>query len=119
MRFIAESGFNVRIGKEEAYQKWLAENEAQIAAAHPPGTKYLGTFGVIFSSEKGAGFYRTFQELDSYAALDTFAAIVKDETSELGRLAREESQFIDPDPRSQWSNGLFKLVTDTSLFDPR
>lgn len=119
MRFIAESGFTVRIGKQEAYQKWLAENEAKIAAAHPPGTKYLGTFGVIFSSEKAAGSYRSFQELDSYAALDTIAAVVRDETSDLGRLAREESQFIDPGPGAQWSNGLFKLVTDTTLFDPR
>jgi hypothetical protein len=119
VRFITESGFNVKIGKAEAYQKWLAENEAKIAAAHPPGTKYLGTFAVIFSSEKQAGTYRFLQEIDSYAALDTFAAVAMDETSEYGRLAREHSQFIDPDPNGQWSNGLYKLLTDSTVWDPK
>jgi hypothetical protein len=119
VRFIIENGFNVKIGKEEAYQKWLTENEARVAAAQPPGTKYLGTFAVIFSSEKKAGFYRSLLELDSYAALDTIAAASKDETSEYGRLAREESQFFDPDPNVQWSNGLYKLVSDTTLWDPK
>ncbi len=117
MRFILENGFNVKIGKDEAYQKWLTENEAKIAAAQPPGTKYLGTFGVIFSSEKKAGSYRSLHELDSYAALDTIAAVAKDETSDFGRLAREESQFFDPDPKAHWSNGLYKLVTDTTIWD--
>jgi len=119
MRFISEFGFNVKIGKEEAFQRWLAENEPKISEAHPPGTKYLGTFAVVFSSEKKAGFYRMFQELDSYAALDTFAAAAKDETTEYGRLVREHSRFIDPDPNANWSNGLFKLVTDTTLWDPK
>jgi hypothetical protein len=119
VRFIAEYGFNVKMGKDEAYQKWLTENEAKIAAADPPGTKYLGTFAVIYSSEKKAGSYRSFQELDSYAALDTIAAVAKDETSAYSRLAREESQFIDFDPKAQWSNGLFKLVTDTTVWDPK
>jgi hypothetical protein len=117
VRFIAESGFNVKIGKDEAYQKWLTANEAKLAAAHPPGTKYLGTFAVIFSSEKQAGFYRTLQELDSYAALDTIAAVAKDQASEFGRLAREQSQFFDPDPNGQWSNGLYKLVVDSTVWD--
>ena len=119
MRFIAEYGFNVKTGKDEAFQKWLTENEARLAAAHPPGTKYLGTFTVIFSSEKEAGNYRTLQELDSYAALDTIAAVAKDETSEYGRLLREQSQFWDPDPHAQWSNGLYKLVIDATVWDPQ
>lgn len=119
MRFISEIGFNVKVGKDEAYQKWLAENEAKVAAAQPPGAKYLGTFVVTFTSEKNTGFYRSFAELDSYAAFDAIAALVKDETSELGRLAREESQFIDYDPNAQWSNGLYKLVVDAAIFDPK
>ena len=37
-----------------------------MAKAHPEGTRYIGTFSVVFSSEKHAGFYRSFVELDSY-----------------------------------------------------
>ncbi|MEX0630500.1 MAG: hypothetical protein WD508_07650 [Chloroflexota bacterium] len=119
VRFIYEIGFTVKLGKEEAYQTWLAENEAKIAAAQPPGTKYLGTFAVIFTSEKTAGFYRSFSELDSYAVIDTYAALMKDEKSDLGRLMRDESQFVDYDPNAQWSNGLYKLVVDAAIWDPK
>lgn len=119
MRIIHEIGYNVKIGKEEAYQKWLVENEAKIAAAHPPGTTYLGTFAVIFTSEKQAGFYRSIHEHDDFAAIDTHEALMKDEQSELGRLAREESEFIDYDPSAAWSNGLYKSVVDTAIFDPK
>lgn len=119
MRFIYEIGFTVKLGKEEAYQTWLAANEAKVAAAQPPGTKYLGTFAVIFTSEKTAGLYRSFSELDSYAAIDAYAALMKDEKSDLGRLMREESQFIDYDPNAQWSNGLYKLVVDAAIWDPK
>lgn len=119
MRFIHEIGFNVKIGKEEAYQQWLTEKEAEFAAAHPPGTKYLGTFVVIFGSEKQAGFYRSIHEHDSFAAMDTLDLSMKDEKSEFGRLVREESQFIDYEPNAAWSNGLYKLVVDTAIFDPK
>ena len=119
MRFIHEIGFNVKVGKEEAYQKWLAENEAKVAAAHPPGTRYIGTFVVFFTSEKEAGFYRSIHEHDNHAAIDTHEALVKDEKSELGRLVREESQFIDYDPNAHWSNGLYESVVDAPIFDPK
>lgn len=119
MRLIYEIGFTVKLGKEEAYQRWLAENEAKVAAAQPPGGKYLGTFAVIFTSEKQSGFYRSFAELDSYAAIDSYAEQMKDEQSALGRLGREESEFIDYDPNAAWSNGLYKLVVDASIFDPK
>jgi len=119
VRFIHEIGFNVKIGEEEAYQTWLAENEAKFAAAHPPGTKYLGTFAVIFSSEKKAGFYRSIHEHDSHAAIDMHEALVKDEKSELGRLVREESRFIDYDRNADWSNGLYESVVDAPIFDAK
>lgn len=119
MRLIYETGFTVKLGKEEAYQQWLAANEAKVAAAQPPGTKYIGTFAVIFSSEKAAGFYRSLSELDSYAAIDAYAALLKDEKSDLGMLVREESQFIDYDPNALWSNGLYKSVVDAAIWDPK
>jgi hypothetical protein len=55
MDFIAEFGFDVKEGKAHEFQKWLSENESKIAAACPTGVEYVGTFGVIYSSEKHAG----------------------------------------------------------------
>jgi len=118
MRLMQEFGYSVKIGREEAHQKWFTENEAKLAAAHPPGTKYLGTFMVVVSSEKRAGFYKTFVEMDSYAALDTLAAAAKDGKSKFGRLIRESSEFGDYDWSAPWSNGLLKAVVDATVFDP-
>ena len=47
MRFIQESGYTVKVGQEEAHQRWLAENEERLARAHPEGVRYLGTFAVV------------------------------------------------------------------------
>lgn len=44
---------------------------------------------------------------------------MKDGKSEFGRLLRDESQFIDTDPNTAWSNGLYKLVVDATIFDPK
>jgi hypothetical protein len=117
MRFIQEYGYSVKMGQEEAHQKWLLDNEPNFAAAHPPGTKYFGTFTTVYSSEKQAGFYKTYIELDSYGALDALAAAVKDESSELGRLVRESSGFGDYAWDAPWSNGLYKAVVDATVFD--
>ena len=118
MRFIQEFGFTVKVGMEEAHQQWLAKNEAALAAAHPEGTRYIGTFATVFNTDKQAGNYRSFVELDSYAALDRLAAAGKDASSDFGRLSREWSGFGDYDLAAPWSQGLFKAVVDTTLWDP-
>jgi hypothetical protein len=118
MRFIQEIGFTIRIGEELAYQQWLVENESALAAASPSGTKYLGTFTTVFTTEKHSGWYKSYMELDSYAAMDTLAAAMKDESSEFGRLMRESTRFGDYDHAAPWSNGLYKAVVDASIFDP-
>src|SRR5688572_3039010 len=63
MRFIQEFGYTVKVGQEEAHQKWLMENEATLATSMPPGSKYLGTFATVYSSEKRSGWYKTYFEL--------------------------------------------------------
>ena len=118
MRFMSEIGFTIKLGQEEAYQRWLIDNEAAYAASMPEGVRHLGVFVTAFSSEKHAGFYRLFAELDSYAALDRMAAANKDETSEFSRLNREASHFGDYDLNAPWSNSLHKAVVDASIFDP-
>jgi hypothetical protein len=117
MRFISESGYTVKLGQEEAYQAWLQQNESALAASHPDGVKYLGTFTMVFSSEKQSGFYKTYLELDSYAAMDRLAAANKDASSDFGRFMRELSRFGDYDLAAPWSNGLYKAVVDASIFD--
>jgi hypothetical protein len=119
MRFIQEYGFTVKIGQEEAYQQWLIENEAALAAAAPAGTKYLGTFVTVFSSEKQSGWYKSYMELDSYGALDTLATANRDESSEFSRLMREASRFGDYDHAAPWSSGLYKAVVDATVWDPQ
>jgi hypothetical protein len=118
VRFIQEFGFTIKIGREEAHQAWLVANEDKLAKAHPEGVRYLGTFATVFSSDKEAGLYRTFIELDSYAALDRLAAAGKDPSAEFGRLSREWSAFGDWDVHAPWSQGLFKAVVDTTMWDP-
>jgi hypothetical protein len=118
MRFIAEFGYAVKIGEEEAHQQWLEENEPALAAAAPEGVKYLGTFIMVYTSEKRSGFYKSYFELDSYGAQDRLAAANQDPNSEWGRLQREYSRFGDYDHAAPWSNGLYKAVVDAAIFDP-
>ena len=119
MRFIQEFGYTVRVGQDEAHQRWLIENDAALRAAAPPGTRYIGTFTVVFSSEKEAGSYRVLMQLDSYGAMDTFAAEMKDPTSEWARLVIESSRFQDTELAAPWSNALLKDVIDASIWNPK
>jgi hypothetical protein len=119
MRFIQEFGYTVKVGQDEAHQRWLTESDAALRSSSPAGTKYIGTFAVVISTEKQAGFYKTLIELDSYAAMDTAAAAAKDANSEFGRLVRESSQFSDLDLAAPWSNTLLKDVLDATIFDPQ
>jgi len=118
MRFIQEQGFTIRIGQEEAFQQWLADNEVALTAAAPAGTKYLGTFTTIYTTEKRSGWYKMYLELDSYGAQDALAAAMKDESSEFGRLMRDSSRFGDYDHAAPWSSGLYKAVVDATIWDP-
>jgi len=118
VRFIQEFGFTVKVGQDEAHQQWLVANEEQLGKAHPEGTRYLGTFATVFTTDKQSGNYRSFVELDSYAAMDRLAAAGKDAAGEYGRLMREWSCFGDYALNAPWSQGLFKAVADTTLWDP-
>ena len=117
MRFMQETGFTVRSGHEEAFQRWLAANEERIARSYPEGTEYLGTYATVFTSEKTAGGYRVLERLSSYADLDTLAAMQKDATSEYAKAWREATQFLDPDPHADSSLVLLKGVTDAAIWD--
>jgi hypothetical protein len=119
MRLIQEFGYTVKVGKDEAHQKWLTDNDAALKAAMPAGSTYMGTFGVVLSSEKHGGFYKTLIGLGSYAAMDTGAAAMKDPNNAYSKLLRDVSQFYDLDLAAPWSNTLMKDVLDLSVWDPK
>ncbi len=119
MRFIQSFGYTVKVGQDGAHQKWVIDNDARLKAAAPKGSKYLGTFAVVFSSEKQAGSYRFLMELDSYGAMDVGAAAMKDPKSEWAKLLLESSKFTDLDLNAPWSNELMKDVVDATIWDPK
>jgi hypothetical protein len=119
MRFIQEFGFTVKVGQEEAYQRWLQKNEDAMAKSHPKGTRYLGTFVVIMGSEKQAGGYSTLVEFDNYGDMDKMAETMRDPKSAFVKFMRDGSAFIDTDLAAGWSQGLYKRVVDASILDPK
>jgi hypothetical protein len=116
MDFIAEFGFDVKKGQARDLQRWLSENESKLAAACPSGTEYVGTYAVIYTSEKHAGGYRQLFRMESYGSQDTLAATMKEEGGTFATLYEEMSQFVDQDRDADWSSGLYKAVTDASMW---
>jgi hypothetical protein len=51
--------------------------------------------------------------LESYAAQDALAAAMKE--GDLAALLAEVNQFVDQDRGADWSNGLYKAVTDLTM----
>ena len=117
MEFIQESGYSIRLGKEEEFQRWLEANEDRLAKAYPKGCEYIGTFVVVSTSEKTAGGWRTLERLDSYGAQDRLAAAAKDTKSTFHKLWREAAAFFDPAREAHWSQTLVKRATDASIWD--
>ena len=119
MKFIQEFGYTVKVGQEQAHQKWVTENDERLRKGAPPGWKYIGTFTAVYSTEKHAGGYRLLMELDSYGALDAGAATMKDSNSEWNKLVLESSKFTDADWNMPWSSELLKNVMDATIWDPK
>jgi hypothetical protein len=115
MDFIADFGFNVKQGKGREFQQWMSENESKFAAACPDGVEYIGTYAVIYSSEKHAGAYRQFFRFDSYGAQDAMAAAMKEDEAFVA-LMDQWGEFIDLERGTDWSSGLYKAVTDLSMW---
>jgi hypothetical protein len=69
----------------------------------------------MFSSEKHAGGYRQLLRMESYGSQDALAAAMK-EGGEFADLVNEVGQFVDQDRKADWSNSLYKAVTDTSFW---
>jgi hypothetical protein len=117
MRFVDIQGFCIRLDKQMAFQKWLIENEERIRKSYPPGIEYGGVYGAVYSSEKNAGEYYWMDILDSYAAIDRSAALMKDSSSEYAKIGEEFVQFLDTDRNAGSSRTLLKSVVDLTVID--
>ena len=115
MNFMNEFGFDVKKGRAQDFQRWMTENESKLAAACPSGAEYVGTYAVMYSSEKHSGAFRQFFRMESYGSQDTFAAAMK-EGGAFANLVEEMTEFVDQEREADWSNGLYKAVTDISLW---
>ena len=115
MDFITEFGFDVKKGQSRNLQQWLSENESKLAAECPSGVEYVGTYAVIYTSEKHAGAYRQLFRMESYGSQDALAAAMK-EGGTFAKLFEEMSQFVDQDRDADWSSGLYKAVTAASMW---
>lgn len=117
MKFIEETGFTVRTGREEAFQRWLAASEARIARSYPQGTMYLGTYIATFTTEKASGQYRLLEAFESYGDIDRLAALQADPASEYAKVWREGVGFMEPDLHADWSRTLLKSVVAATIWD--
>lgn len=117
MSLISEQGFNIKRGKEEAFQKWITDNDAALKKSVPRGVEYLGTYVVAMTSEKQAGEYRFLLRLESFATFDASHEAVRDEKSAWGRLNREVTKFMDLPIGGEFSFSIYRPLTEAVMWD--
>jgi hypothetical protein len=117
MAMIQEVGYSIKRGKEEAYQKWIEENDELIRKGVPDGVEYLGTYLVAFSTEKRTGEYRTLWRLQSYASFDVLEEATRDPNSEWGRVQREVTKFLDAPIGGEFSSVILRPLIGAVLWD--
>lgn len=115
MDFLVMNGFDVRPGQNEEFQQWVRQNVEALSNNAPEGIELLGIYSAIFSSEKHSGQYRTVWRMDSYGAMDKFAAAAG-EDSAFARLLEEMGSFGDVRIGADFSNELLKSVVDITIW---
>ena len=114
MDFLNIGGFSVPPGKNREFQAWVRANSAALAQAMPKGIELVGIYASVFSSEKHSGGYKVVFRLDSYGAMDRFAAAMG-ENPELARLMDEVFKFGDVRLGADNSRELLKSVADLTI----
>ncbi|MFQ5796393.1 MAG: hypothetical protein ACE5JP_15275 [Candidatus Bipolaricaulia bacterium] len=115
MDFLTINGFNVPSGKSREFQEWVRANLAALSKAAPQGIELVGIYASMFSSEKHSGGYKIVWRLDSYGAMDRFAAAAG-ENAELARLLDELGSFTDVRLGADYSSELLKSVADITIW---
>ena len=117
MSLFYEIGYNVKRGREVAYQEWTAKNDAALKAGAPEGVEYLGTYIVSMSSEKDLGEYRVLWRLASFAAFDAMHEATLDEESDWGRLNREVTEFMDLPIGAQGTFSVYRPLIGAPMWE--
>ena len=115
MDFLIINGFNVPAGKNRDFQNWVRANAAALSRSAPDGIELVGIYASMFSSEKHSGFYKSVWRMDSYGAMDRFAAAAG-ENSEFARLLDEFGAFGDVRLGADFSGELLKSVADITIW---
>jgi hypothetical protein len=115
VEFLTINGFDIPPGKSKKFQQWVRDNHQALNQAAPEGIELVGIFATMFSSEKNTGQFKTVWRMDSYGAMDRFAAAVQ-ENPELRRLLDEMGAFQDIRLGAGNSNALLKSVADLSIW---
>lgn len=111
MPILHQTTYDVNTGQFEAFQNWLLEHEASLAAEYPEGVEYLGTYANVYG-DQAKGEFKTLLRLDNYAALDSLAETIAAEGT-LSRLLWEVSAFTTGGVSSRGQQELWKRVSVT------
>lgn len=108
--FVVEWGYDV--DNDEAFQRWLRQNEQALSNSSPDDVEYRGTYRVVISSEKEGGEYRTFWAFESMAAMEELGA----RKGRFGTLLRAFNRFRSKNPNAKFSQQILQTAAATSSF---
>ena len=118
MQLLNIGGFNVPPGRNRAFQEWVRANSEPLGSAAPAGVELVGIYASVLATEKHSGFYKVIWRLDSYGAMDRFAAAAG-QNREFARLMDEFGSFGDVRIGADFSGELLKAVSDITIWaDP-
>jgi hypothetical protein len=103
--------FNLKQYKATEYQKWIKENEKNLAEHAPTGWKYRGTYFYVL----GFGPYTAaqFWEISDYADLDNLR---NHDDPTYWKLVEQSIDFGTPEPTPTW---LLREAGDTKITEPK
>lgn len=111
MPILHETTYDVNAGQFDAFQTWLLQHEASLAAEYPEGIEYIGTYANVYG-DQAKGEFKTVLRLDNYAALDALSETIAEEGT-LSRLLWEVSAFTTGGVSSRGQQELWKRVSAT------
>jgi len=117
---VVEWGFDIKLDHEDAFHRWLLDNELDLYNARPDdGVRYAGTYAVHAASERNAGNYRTVWAFNSFANFDDFGAAMgekyptREPITAFGELVREFFSFWDRDSEAHRSQQTLVLAVSS------